>query len=106
MISACSRSTRSGTPPWTTTEMTSLRFSTFVITGFSASSGKVMIRSTSLFTSCRTRSTSSPVATSAVTTPAPSAAVDLISLIPSTPVKFSSILRRIPSSTSPGPAPG
>ena len=44
--------------------------------------------------------------TSAVTEPKPSLATDFISFTPLTPLRFSSILRIIPSSTSSGPAPG
>ena len=75
-------------------------------TGSSASAGNVMIRSTSFFTSCRTRPRSEPVTSSRVTVPTPSRAWLETFLTSRIPAVRSSIARRMPCSTSSGLAPG
>ena len=106
MDSACSLRLLSGAFPYITIETTSRLFAIFETTGLSASSGRVVTRSISAFMSCRIRSMSSPSSISAVTLPNPSLATDVISFIPLTLLRLSSIFSTIPSSTSSGPAPG
>jgi len=106
MRSACSRRARVDSSPYTTTEITSRRLRSLLITGSSASSGKVVMRSTAFLMSWSTRSGSSPSRTVAVTVAMPSDASAWISLMPSTSVRLSSTFRTMPSSTSSGAAPG
>ena len=103
---AISLSVRSATSPKIASLITLWRLVSSRISGRSASTGKVVIRSTSAFTSSSTALASAPSSSCNTTVPKPSAAVEVISSIPSTDCTCSSILSRIDSSTSSGVAPG
>ena len=75
----------SGISPCTSTLITLRLRDDRLTTGFSASSGKVMIRSTSFRMSWSALLLSAPLASSAVTVPTPSRAWEVSFLTPSTP---------------------
>ncbi|KAF5036921.1 hypothetical protein DSECCO2_570110 [anaerobic digester metagenome] len=92
--------------PYTATDMVWRRLEAMTTAGVSESSGKEVMRSTSLLTSWARRSTSAPARASIVTVPAPSTEEDVTFLTPSRPVTRSSMARTMPFSTSSGLAPG
>ena len=91
--------------PAMATLMTCFSTNTSSIKGFSASSGKVSMASTAALISSRASDMSVPGSSSAMTVPRPSAAVDVIFLMPSMLSIDSSTLIQTPSSTSAGAAP-
>ena len=96
----------SDTSPYTATVIAGYLLIISVITGSSASSGKVSIRSTSVFISSSVLCISASLSSSTVTEPLPSWAVEIVRDIPSIPLILSSIFMQTPSSTSSGLAPG
>ena len=83
--SAMRFSVKRSVSPDTATSTTWLRDSTSCMIGFSVSAGKVSIASTWLLISSRTVRVFAPVSTSTNTEAIPSAAVEVICLMPSTP---------------------
>jgi hypothetical protein len=97
---------RSSTSPYSAISMTRLRAVSATTSGSSASTGKLVILSTSALISSRARDASVPSASSASTTPTFSEAADVTRRTPSTLPTPSSTRWTIDCSTSSGDAPG
>jgi hypothetical protein len=106
MRCAISRSVASLALPNTASSITRWRVTSCVTSGRSASSGKVVMRSTAALTSSSFTVGCAPRASSMRTTPTPSAATEVTRSMPSRPSICSSTFCTIASSTSSGAAPG